>query len=143
MRVQVGPVTSGSVTLWVAYARTVLAQALSGSDPAVPAPAPEAVEAFERYLNTWEAIAERDTEFLWVADVDAEEIEFLAHVWFGMATALAERASKRGFPLSPPEGDEFYQALLRALLDGLAHEGRSLLEFSEQLRDAWPGLKED
>jgi len=143
MRVQVGPVASGSVTLWVAYARTVLAHALARSDPAI-APVPhEAIEGFETFLTAWDEIAQDSTEFLWTADLDPEQIEFLAHAWFGLATALADEAEKRGFPLSPPEGDEFYQALVRALLDGLAQEGRSLLEFSEQLRDAWPGLKED
>lgn len=143
MRVQVGPVTSGGVTLWVAYARTVVAQALSHSDPLIGAIPSEAIEGFESFLGIWDELADKDTEFLWIADLDPEQIEFLAHAWFGMATALANRAEKRGFPISPPEGDEFYQALVRALLDGLAQEGRSLAEFSEQLRDAWPGLKED
>ena len=143
MRVQVGPVASGSVTMWVAYARTVLAQAISRRDANLGTIPAEAINGFEHYLDTWADLAERDPEFVWVADVDAEQIEFLAHTWFGLARALANQAEKRGFPVSPPEGEEFYQGLVHALLDGLAHEGRSLAEFSEQLRDEWPGLKED
>jgi hypothetical protein len=30
---------------------------------------------------------------------------------------------------------------VKSFLDALAQEGRSRLEFSEQLRDEWPGLK--
>jgi hypothetical protein len=143
MRVQVGPVASGSVTMWVAYARTVLAQAISRHDADLGRIPLEALDGFERFLDTWDDLADRDTEFLWIADVDPEQIEYLAHTWFGLARALANQAERRGFPVSPPEGDEFYQALLHALLDGLAQEGRSLAEFAEQLRDEWPGLKED
>ena len=78
-----------------------------------------------------------------MAAVDPERVEYLAHVWFQLAERLASEAEARGFPLSPPEGEEFYQALVSAILDALAYEGRSLLEFSEQLRGEWPGLKGD
>ncbi len=142
MRVHVGPVPSGSVIIWIAYARTVLAQSLA--HPGTHAPLPtEAVDAFEGFLDRWEDTASVGTEFVWTADVDPERVEYLAHVWFQLAARLASEAEARGFPLAPPEGEEFYQALVRALLDALAQEGRSLLEFSEQLREDWPGLKDD
>lgn len=129
--------------MWVLYARTVLAQALT--HPGTPGETlpPEAVERFEHYLDAWEDVAALDTEFVWIDDVDPEEIEFLAHTWFGLARDLAEEAEQRGYPLAPPEGDEFYQALLTALLDALTAEGRSMREFSEMLRAQWPGLKDD
>jgi hypothetical protein len=142
MRVQIGPVDAGSVTMWVAYARTVLAQALSRpAEHRITVP-PETIEGFERFLDQWQEVAERDTTFVWVAEVDPDEVEFLTHAWFSIAGALAAEADKRGFPLSPAEGDEFYQALIAGVLDALASEDRSRQEFSEQLRDEWPGLKE-
>jgi len=141
MRVQVGPVPSGSVTIWVAYARTVLAQSLA--HPGVHAPlAIEAIDAFEDFLDAWDEAAQVGTEFTWTADVDPERVEYLAHVWFRLAAQLAAEAESRGFPLSPPEGEPFYQSLVAAVLDALAYEGRSMLEFSEQLREQWPGLKD-
>src|SRR4051794_17526809 len=142
MLVEVGPVPSGSVTIWVAYARTVLAQALAhlGSD----APLAEgAIEAFESFLDVWEDVAAQREVFHWSADVDAERVEYLTHVWFRLAARLAGEAEQRGYPLAPPEGEPFYQALVAAILDALAYEGRSLAEFSEQLREDWPGLKGD
>jgi len=142
MHVQVGPLPSGSVTIWVAYARTVLAQSLA--HPGAHAPlAVEAIDAFEEFLDEWDEEASMGTEFLWSAEVDPERVEYLAHVWFRLAAQLAAEAEIRGFPLSPPEGDEFYQALVATVLDALAYEGRSTLEFSEQLREQWPGLKPD
>lgn len=143
MRVQVGPVAAGSVTIWVAYARTVLAQALAHPHDRGAALPEEVIAGFEAFLDEWEDLASADTEFVWIADVEAERVEFLAHAWAGIVSDLAEQAEVRGFPLAPPEGDEFYQALVAALLDALAYEGRSMMEFSEQLRDGWPGLKAD
>ncbi len=142
MRVQIGPVDSGSVTMWVAYARTVLGHALARpADPRIPV-APEAIEGFERFLDQWQARAEQDTTFVWIADVDADEVEFLTHAWFGIAGALANEADQRGFPRAPSEGEQFYQSLVNGVLDALNAEDRSRQEFSEQLRDQWPGLKE-
>jgi len=138
----VGPLPSGSVTLWVAYARTVLAQALAhpGSHAAL---ADEAITAFEQFLDAWDEQAEHGTEFHWSAEVDPERIEYLVHLWFRLAAQLAVDAESRGFPMSPPEGEEFYQALVTAVLAALTSEGRSTLEFSEQLREQWPGLKRE
>ena len=142
MEVRVGPVSAGSVRLWVAYARTVLGQALAASRERPASLTPDVVESFESFLDQWDDLAATGAEFVWEADLDTELIEHLAHVWFTLAAQLADQAEQRGFPLAPPEGDEFYQALVAGLLDGLAHEGRSLQEFAEQLKDAWPGLKE-
>jgi hypothetical protein len=143
MRVQIGPVPSGSVTMWVAYARTVLAEAITRPRKHAVRISPEAIEGFESFLDQWDDHARTDEEFLWVAEVNPEQVEYLAHAWFTIAAALAEEADARGFPLAPSEGEAFYQALVTAVLDALAHEGRSLLEFSEQLRTDWPGLKSD
>lgn len=142
MEIRVGPVSAGSVRLWVAYARTVLGQVLTGTGTRPATLSPDVVEAFETFLDTWDDLAASGEEFVWEADVDTERVEHLAHVWFTVAAGLADQAERRGFPMAPTEGEEFYQALVAALLDGLAHEGRSLQEFAEQLKDAWPGLKE-
>ena len=146
MHVQVGPVSSASVIAWVGYARAVLGQ-VGRSDPAtIPMVSADAVTAFERYLTTWAEVAARDATFVWTAEVDPEEVEFLAYTWFTLAGQLqagspSGTAARRGLPTRPDASEEFFQSLVRSMLDALADEGRSLQEFAEQLRDDWPGLQ--
>ena len=141
MRVQIGPLPSGGVGMWIAYARTVIGQVLAHPDQLGTTLSPDVVERFESYLDQWDEVAAAGPEFLWVTDVEPEQVEFLGKAFFSIAEALARAAEVRGYPISPPEGEPFYQALVKGFLDSLAHEGRSRLEFSEQLRDEWPGLK--
>ena len=143
MRVQVGPLPSGGVGIWIAYARTVVAQIITHPDHGDVALDADVIEAFDRYLDEWEDLAREQSVFLWSTEVEPERVEFLGRAFFSIADSLARAAERRGYPISPPEGEEFYQALVKAFLDALAHEGRSRLEFSEQLRDEWPGLKPD
>lgn len=140
MRVHLGPVASSSTRMWVAYARTVLAQSLS-RDPGASLPE-EVVRSFEGYLDQWEAAAADGDELVWEGDVAAEELEFLAHSFYRLTSALAEEAGRRGYPISPPEGEEFYQALVRAVIEALELEDPATAAFSEQLRNDWPGFKE-
>jgi hypothetical protein len=141
MQVRVGPVAAGGVRLWVAYARTVLAQALAHLDAMVVGVPADVVETLEGFLDTWDDLARDGLEVTWVADVNRDALERVAHVWFAMAEWLAAQAERRGFPLSPPEGEEFYQALVAELLGALDREGRSLVDTAEGLQQQWPGLK--
>jgi hypothetical protein len=143
MRVQIGPLPSGGVSIWIAYARTVIGQALVHPDQLGVHLEPDVIEAFDGYLAEWDDVASAGTEFLWVTEVEPDRVEFLGRAFLAIAESLAQAAEKRGYPISPTEGEEFYQALVKAFLDALAHEGRSRLEFSEQVRDEWPGLKPD
>jgi len=127
--------------MWIAYARTVIGQLLAHPDQVGASLPIDVVETFESYLDQWDDLASREPEFLWVTEVDPERVEFLGKAFLTIADGLARAAEARGYPISPPEGDPFYQALVQGFLDALAQEGRSRLEFSEQLRDEWPGLK--
>lgn len=146
MQVQIGPVSSQSVLAWVTYARAVLVAVTEGVDE--PAVSPEVVDAFERYLSAWADHAAGDEQFVWTADLDAEEVEFLAYTWFTLAGNLAAGGGRVAakvrarVPPRPDASEEFYQSLVTTMLDALAQEGRSLREFAEQLRDDWPGLQE-
>ena len=141
MLVRVGPVSSGSVTLWVAYARTVLGQAtVRPGEHAVP---DELIEGFEAYLDEWELAAAGGSEVVWEHDLDPEHVRYLAHAFHRIAVGLAAEAERRGYPISPPEGDEFYQALVSALLDALERDSEPMREFAADLRTTWPGLKPD
>ena len=102
---------------------------------------PEVVELFEAYLDDWERTAGAGVVFEWEAEVPADEITSLGATWFLIASHLAEVAEKRGYPISPPEGEEFYRALITAFLEGLEREGGTYAAMAEELRAEWPGLK--
>ncbi|MEZ5141135.1 MAG: hypothetical protein R2726_01250 [Acidimicrobiales bacterium] len=141
MLVRVGPVASGSVTMWVAYARTVLAQATAR--PGEHGIAPELIEGFEQYLDEWDTAATGTHEVIWEVDLDPEQVRYLAHAFHRLALGLAEEAERRGYPISPPEGDEFYRCLVNGFLDALELESEPMREFAEELRTTWPGIKDD
>ena len=137
VHVDVGPFPSPSAQAWLKYARSVLDEARAGTEVAVPA---DVADAFEGYLDEWDAAAAAGPTFRWSGEADAEVVEYLLHAWFNLARALAERAESRGVRVTPPEGEAFYNGLVRALLDALAAEGRGGSSFAEELRTDWPGL---
>lgn len=109
--------------MWLAYSRTVLAQIITrpgayGVDLSEPV-----IAAFESYLDEWELIANRDTEFHWVTDADPDKVKSLADTWLKLGDGMAAEAAKRGYALQPPESVRFNEALIVAVLEALASEG--------------------
>jgi hypothetical protein len=143
VRVQIGPVPATSVTAWVGYARKALDAVVDepgGDGVWLP---DDTIATFLRFLDDWERTAGRDDVFRWTSDIPADEAEYLSHAFFRVASNLAARAEERGYRMAPPEGDEFYHALVRSFLDALDDEGQGSQEFAEHLRSFWPGLEED
>ncbi len=143
MLVDIGPVTSSSVTSWVGYARKALDEVIGdpGTDDVwIPE---DTVATFTRYLDTWEAEAAHLDSFHWTSDIPADEAEYLSHAFFRIASNLSARADERGYTMAPPESEEFYRALVTSFLAALAEEGSGSAEFSEHLRSFWPGLEAD
>jgi len=143
VRVRVGPLSSAGVSLWIAYARTVISRSLVRPDELGVPLSGDVVELFEGYLDTWEREASDHTTFLWEAEVPTDQVTALGASWFLIASRLAEVAERRGYPISPPEGDEFYRALINAFLAGLDAEGGELAVMADELRAEWPGLKSE
>jgi hypothetical protein len=143
VRVQVGPVPASSVMMWVAYARTVLAQSITGSPDFPLRLDADVLRLFEQYLDEWEDLAERQAVFRWETEVDPERVEFVMHSFFQVATLLDKLAEQRGYPLAPPAGHAFYESLVAGVVAGMEAEGRSLEEYAAQLRDLWPGFDHD
>ena len=123
MRVRVGPLSSAGVGLWIAYARTVLSRSLVRPEELGVTLSPEMVELIESYLDAWEAVAAAGPTFEWETEASPDQITGLGGTWFLIASHLAEVAEQRGYPISPPEGEEFYRALIIAFLDALDREG--------------------
>jgi hypothetical protein len=141
MQVHVGPTPSGGAKLWIAYARSVLAQATTGQLPGNPVVPNDVLGRFEHFLDEWTRVADKAPDFHWSADIDPEEIEFLAHLFLNLVQGLADEAERRGFPLAPSESDEFYRALVTGFLDALAQAGGSHMAFAHDLQESWPGFK--
>jgi hypothetical protein len=142
VRVQIGPLSSHGVQPWIDFARQALAGTANGERPNATDLEPAVVEAFEGFLDEWEALARRSPEFLWVAEVEPEKAEFLAYAFFNLARGMANAAEARGYRLAPPEGEEFYQALVAGFLDALEQHGKVTAAFVEDIRSAWPGLNQ-
>jgi hypothetical protein len=142
VRVRVGPVSSAGVGLWIAYARTVIGSSLAHPQDGATTLTPEVVEAFDDYLDQWEQSAGQGPTFVWEADFEPERLALLGGVWLAIAEQLANGAEQRGYPISPPEGDEFYHALIAGFLDALGGEGGDYRQLAADLRSSWPGFKE-
>ena len=133
-----GPVPSESARMWIPYARTVLARSVGGEGPPIPE---DVVLAFEEHLNTWEEAAQ-GTTLVWSGRIDPRVLQSLALAFRDIADDLAAQAEQRGYPISPPEGELFYQALVKAVVEALEHEDGAAKGLSDRLRSDWPGLKE-
>jgi hypothetical protein len=142
VKVELGPLPSGAVLAWVAYAQAILTELrVEGSSlPRVP---PDVLQEFDRYLEQWQAVARAGEVFRWSGQAEAEEVEYLLHAWFNLAQFLSNHEGAGG-PRSPAEGQLFYDAAVTALLDGLRAEGReSTTLFADHLGAFWPGRQPD
>jgi hypothetical protein len=138
MLVRLGPIDSAGALLWIAYARTVLAELVTHRGrPDIDIDLPM-IERFETYLDQWEELATSSDRFDWSTQIAADDALALASTWFELAQGLAIEADVRGFPLSPPEGEAFYQALVRAFLESLLADADT--ELAAKLRHLWPGI---
>jgi hypothetical protein len=141
MRVQIGPVESEGVLAWVAYAREVLAT-LGSSNPGPQGSLDASVlDAFQGLLTEWHDTAKGSSEFVWIADLDPEQTEFLTHAFHNVAVGLAATAEARGHPAAPPESESFYQALVDSVLWALQSQDGVSAAFAEEMRASWPGLR--
>jgi hypothetical protein len=137
VHVSIGPVASSSAKAWLGYAREVLT---SLRPPGGIEISSDLRESFVGYLTQWEKVAAAGDEFRWETDVAPEIVEYLVHGFYQVATQLADEAEARGSRLMPEEGDAFYAALVRGVLDALADESAPTAEFAAYLRSFWPGF---
>lgn len=132
----IGPVSAASAIAWLDYADGVLDE-LRTMAPGECFTTPDVVEAFRAYLTSWRTAAV-GPELLWERDIPAEQVEYDVHAFQRVAEVLAARAAERG-RASPPEGDDFYLALLQGVLSALEAEGPSSASFAKHLAEFWPG----
>ena len=136
MRVVIGPVSVASATAWLDYADGVIDE-LSAMAPAECFTTPEVLAVFRGYVTSWRAEAV-GTSMVWERDIPAEQVEYHVHAFQRVAEVLAARAEQQG-SAAPPEGEDFYLALLSGVLSALEAEGPSSAAFAKHLSEFWPG----
>src|SRR5262245_27843841 len=142
VQVDIGPVSSASATAWIDYARAVLeGYGFDREQPVDDHLGIEIVTSFRRYLDQWARIAKRGGEFRWTAEIDLEEVEYMVHAFYRVATLATAAAEARGKRLMPPEGSAFYESLIHGLLDALESVGAPAADFAAELRQFWPRFK--
>lgn len=136
MRVVIGPVSSASALAWLDYADEVLDE-LASMAPGECFTAPEVLAVFRAYVTSWRQAAV-GSEMVWERDIPAEQVEYDMHAFQRIAEVLAARAEERG-AAAPPEGEDFYLALLNGVLTALQAEGPSSASYAKHLSEFWPG----
>lgn len=129
-------VDSTSALAWIGFARDML-DAVVG-DPGISIPA-ETLAVVQGYLHDWEEQANLGPTMSLQADMPADELEHLGHVFMKVSRYAVDKADERGFDVSPPEADGFFAALSEAVIDALEYSGEgSATEFASGLRNDWP-----
>jgi hypothetical protein len=136
MRVVIGPVSVASATAWLDYADRVVDE-LDSMAPGECFTAPEVLTVFRAYLTSWRQAAV-GAELLWERDISPEQVEYDMHAFQRVADVLARRSEERG-TTAPPEGEDFYLAILQGVLSALEAEGPSSASFAKHLSEFWPG----
>jgi hypothetical protein len=140
VQVRLGPLPAAHVHSWVRYARDVLgAVPTDAGGEGIWLPA-DAVGGFEQYLTQWSDAAGDADPFVWDGEIDREEVEYLFHAFFRVATHLSMQADAAGAQ-APADSEPFYRTLVFGLLHALDQEGDATSEFSQHLRSFWPGLE--
>jgi hypothetical protein len=136
MRVVIGPVSVPSANAWLDYAEEVLGE-LASMAPGECFTTPEVLEVFRAYVASWREAAV-GTEMVWERDIRPEQVEYDMHAFQRVAQLLAQRAEEHGLA-APPEGEDFYVAVLQGVLAALDAEGPSSAAYAEHLAEFWPG----
>jgi hypothetical protein len=137
MRVVIGPVDARSAAAWLGYADRVLDE-LGTLAPGECFSTPETVAILRDFVARWRTALGDDRLFLWDDDVPAERIEFAMHAFQRVVDVLARRAEVHG-RTAPPEGDDFYLAVLQGVLSAMQAESGSSAAYADHLAEFWPG----
>jgi hypothetical protein len=119
VRIELGPLPSSSALLWIAYARTALAEMLASRQPDLARIDPAALEMLEAVLDDWDLSATQTTDLLWQVDLPEKALHRLADAWSLLVQQLAEQEKRRGYEIAPPEGEGFVRAASAALLSAV------------------------
>lgn len=133
VKLDVGPLAPASAVAWMEWAD----EALEGLNSRRASPSLSVFVDAASYLRRWMPWTGGLPRTLrWQADVDPDEVEYLAHALFNLDTQLSDEVG--GVPDAPKESRTFYLMLVRALLHALESQSAGRAAFVTQLRSSWP-----
>lgn len=134
MRVDLGPVDASSAHAFVDYGWLVLnappGRALSG----------DVQQEFRRYLEQWARSARPGSAVRWSHETTCDEAKYLLHAFHRLVTDVEVRLLRKELPPFPAQAEEFYRALVRALLEAVAAESATCATWADDLGRFWPGI---
>jgi CheY-like chemotaxis protein len=120
VEVRLGPVESAAARVWVRNTSTIL-EAVRAHPDVLSEPVPEEIlDVFEGLLATWREVAAETNEFYWAARSDVREVEKLVDCWVRIDRMSDEQLAILGVHWSPPEGEPFFRALTRCVMDAIS-----------------------
>lgn len=133
--VELGPLPSTAVRIWLRNARAFVAALRTGAGGEEVDLPDDVASAFEAYLDTWEAAADADT-FAWTGSAPVDLVRRLSAYWVFLAGVANDRSEELALPVGDPGGEAFSDALLEALSGALAPTADDA--FGDKLREAFP-----
>jgi len=127
MRLDVGPIAASSASAWIEFAHRVFGEARE-VQVETACPCPQMCDDVAGYLRRWQPGIDAEV-FVWHAEVDPEEIEYVTTALFHLDGRLSG---------VPAEGRAFHLMLVLALLRSLDQDSPARAAFADQLRSRWP-----
>jgi hypothetical protein len=140
VRIDLGPVSSGSAQAWVAYATDMLELLRALPEEQLPS---HALDAFASLLNEWRQIADRSEPFRWSSEEPPERVQYLLNALYVAGTIVEQEAAEGRARLRPASADEFHVVLVREALGALEHESDADAQFVDQMRNVWGIARRD
>lgn len=136
VEVRLGPVDAAAARAWIENALTIMA-AFRAHPGVLAEPVPDdVVEVFDRFLDTWRALAAATDDFYWVARAEVAEVERLVDCWARIDRMSDDQLTTLGVHWSPPEGEPFFHALTACVLEAVASR-REMHSLAQVLAGQW------
>ena len=138
MRLQLGPLPSASVIAWIEDVNAALEDVESGRTDFPFVVSPESISTTRRLLLSCYMRCKGET-FTWsTTHVDPDIAVVQLHYWLTLARAYLDLVQRGEARPMRPQAEQFADALLRALLDGLVETGKLDAERAERTWESWP-----
>lgn len=125
VRVKIGPVPAAATIAWTENTRRVVA-AVRANPEKVPFAVPVTVlEDFDSYLDEWQREARDHDPFVWEGESDTARVKSLVQYWVNIDALSDDDMARLGVEWSPPEAEPFFEALVEAVIAGLAGESET------------------
>ena len=138
VEIRLGPVDAAAARVWIDNTFRIVA-ALRAHPEALTEPVPDDVlEVFDRFLETWRAVAAATEEFYWAARAEVAEMQRLVDCWARIDRMTDDQMATLGVHWSPPEGEPFFRALTACVLDAVSSR-RDMQALANVLSHQWTG----